>query len=179
VNVTSRSLAFEGFGPAVETALRSWGIDPGLIELEVSDLGSLEAEGPAKRAVEVLSAIGVRFAVDDVKTVSLAVSRIGSVPVATLKLDRSFVHLVGEDPDTAALVAAIVTLCLGHGVTCVAEGVETESQARSLVSLRCQFAQGFLFSPPLLASDIERMLASTPPQVTGEEPSQPPSPPVL
>jgi diguanylate cyclase (GGDEF)-like protein len=164
VNVASRSLAFDGFVPAVESALRSWRVDPGLIELEVSDLGALEADGPARRSVDRLVTIGVRFAVDDVKTVSVASSRIGSVPISTLKLDRSFVHLVGEDPETAALVAAIVSLTSSHGIRCIAEGVETQAQARSLLSQGCVYAQGFLFSPPLLPSDVEQMLVGGDPR---------------
>jgi EAL domain-containing protein (putative c-di-GMP-specific phosphodiesterase class I) len=158
VNVASRSLAFEGFAASVENALRSWNVDPALIELEVSDLGALEAEGPARRSVDRLAAVGIRFAVDDVKTVSVASSRIGSVPISTLKLDRSFVHLIGEDTETAALVAAIVSLSSRHGIRCVAEGVETQQQTRSLVEQGCHFGQGFLFSPPLLPSDVEQML---------------------
>lgn len=177
VNVASRSLAFGGFAPAVETALDAWKVDPGSIELEVSDLGAFEADGPAQLTVDRLAAIGVHFAVDDVKTVSVASSRIGSVQIQTLKLDRSFVQLVGDDADTAALVAAIVSLCLRHDITCVAEGVETQSQARSLVSQRCQFGQGFLFSPPLLASDILQMLVGAPGSNGPEQRPEAPVPP--
>jgi EAL domain-containing protein (putative c-di-GMP-specific phosphodiesterase class I) len=164
VNVASRSLAFDGFVPAVESALRSWRVDPGLIELEVSDLGALEADGPARRSVDRLVAIGIHFAVDDVKTVSVASSRIGSVPISTLKLDRSFVHLAGEDTETAALVAAIVSLTSSHGIRCIAEGVEAQAQARSLLAQGCVYAQGFLFSPPLLPSDVEQMLTGGDPR---------------
>ena len=78
-----------------------------------------------------------------------------------MKLDRSFVHLLGEDEETAALVAAIVTLTSSHGIRCVAEGVETEQQARTLLDQGCRFGQGFLFSPPLLPSDVEQMLMGT------------------
>jgi EAL domain-containing protein (putative c-di-GMP-specific phosphodiesterase class I) len=129
-----------------------------MIELEVSDLGALDAEGPAGRSVDQLVAVGVHFAVDDVGTASVASSRIGSVPVSTLKLDRSFVQLLGEDEETAALVAAIVTLTDRQGIRCVAEGVETQQQARALLAQGCRFGQGFLFSPPLLPSDVEQML---------------------
>jgi EAL domain-containing protein (putative c-di-GMP-specific phosphodiesterase class I) len=129
-----------------------------MIELEVPDLGTLDAEGPARRSVDQLVAVGVHFAVDDVGTASAASSRLGSVPVSTLKLDRSFVQLLGEDDETAALVAAIVTLTERQGIRVVAEGVETQQQARTLLAQGCRFGQGFLFSPPLLPSDIEQML---------------------
>jgi EAL domain-containing protein (putative c-di-GMP-specific phosphodiesterase class I) len=177
VNVASRSLAFDGFAAAVESAVRSWRIDPDLIELEVPDLGELEPDGPARRTVDRLVAIGIRFAVDDVRTVSVASSRIGSVPISTLKLDRSFVHQVGEDTETAALVAAIVSLSLRHGIRCVAEGVETQQQTRSLVEQGCFFAQGFLFSPPLLPSDVEQMLVGPGPRSGESGGSGRPAPP--
>jgi diguanylate cyclase (GGDEF)-like protein len=158
VNVAARSLAVEGFAASIENAIRAWGIDPAMIELEVPDLGTLDAEGPARRSVDQLVAVGVHFAVDDVGTASAASSRLGSVPVSTLKLDRSFVQLLGEDDETAALVAAIVTLTERQGIRVVAEGVETQQQARTLLAQGCRFGQGFLFSPPLLPSDIEQML---------------------
>ncbi len=79
-----------------------------MIELEVSDLGALESEGPARRRSSTCSRSGVHFAVDDVGTASVAISRIGSVPISTLKLDSSFVQLLGDDEETAALVGAIV-----------------------------------------------------------------------
>ena len=88
-----------------------------------------------------------------------------SVPVSTLKLDRSFVQLLGEDEETAALVAAIVTLTSRHGIRCVAEGVETQQQARTLARSGCLFGQGFLFSPPLLPSDVEQMLVGPGPRL--------------
>jgi len=158
VNVTARSLAFEGFAETVESALRASGVDPAALELEVSEPSALEADGPARRAVDALVAIGVHLAVCDVGAASAASSRIGSLPVSTLKLDRSFVQLVGDDEQTAALVAAIVTVTARRGIRCVAEGVETQEQARSLLQQGCRYGQGFLFSPPLLASDLAQMI---------------------
>jgi EAL domain-containing protein (putative c-di-GMP-specific phosphodiesterase class I) len=179
VHVSSRSLGHEGFAAVVESALRTWRVDPALIELEVSDLGTLEPESQARHSVDQLVSYGVRFAVDDVATASAASGRSDSVPISTLKLDRSFVHLVGGDPETAALVAAIVSLSVRHGIRCVARGVETQAQARSLLAQGCHFAQGFLFSPPLLASDVEQMLVGTPPsrgeEVASERPLPAPS----
>jgi EAL domain-containing protein (putative c-di-GMP-specific phosphodiesterase class I) len=101
--------------------------------------------------------------VDDVGTASVAFSRIGSIPVSTLKLDRTFVQLLGEDEEAAALVGAIVTLTNRQGIRCVAEGVETQQQARTLLGQGCRFGQGYLFSPPLLPSDVEHMLVGPQP----------------
>jgi diguanylate cyclase (GGDEF)-like protein len=159
VNVSARSLASEGFGEAVESALHAWRVAPAVLELEVSEPSALEADGPARRAVDALVALGVHVAVCDVGAASAASSRIGSLPVSTLKLDRSFVQLVGDDEQTAALVAAIVAVTSRRGIRCVAEGVETQEQARSLLRQGCRYGQGFLFSPPLLAGDVAQMIS--------------------
>jgi len=66
--------------------------------------------------------------------------------------------LLGEDEESEALVSAIVTLAIRHGIECIAEGVETEQQAKMLLAHGCRLGQGFLFSPPLLPSDVEQML---------------------
>lgn len=158
VSVSGRSLAFDGFAESVQSAIRSWLVQPGTLELEVSEFAAIEAEGPARRAVDQLVSAGVSFAVEDVGAASAAPSRLGTIPVSTLKLDSSFVQQLGEDDETRTLVSAIVSITARHGITCVAEGVETEQQARALIAQGCWFGQGFLFSPPLLASDVEQML---------------------
>jgi diguanylate cyclase (GGDEF)-like protein len=160
VNVAPNSLTSEVFSRSVETSLAASSIDPGRLELEVTDLNSLESDGRARQSVEHLLEVGIHFAVDDVGAASLAISRIGSVPISTLKLDGSFVHLLDDDEDAAALVGAIVGLTSRHGIRCVAEGVETQTQARALLDKGCHLGQGFLFSPPLLPGDVEQMLQS-------------------
>jgi diguanylate cyclase (GGDEF)-like protein len=174
VNVAASSLTSDGFSASLEAALSTYGVEPSLIELEVADMGALESEGPARTYVDRLLSMGVHFAVDDVGAASLAFSRIGSVPIASLKLDGSFVHLLDDDEDAANLVGAVVALTSRHGIRCVAEGVETEREARSLLEKGCHIGQGFLFSPPLLPSDVEQMLASgsePPARETGQAPT--------
>ncbi|MFZ0664887.1 MAG: EAL domain-containing protein [Acidimicrobiales bacterium] len=158
VNVTARSLASTTFLESVESAIQTWKIKSGTLELELSNLASLETDSPSRRGINRLAAHGLRFAVDDVGTASAASSGIDAIPVSTLKLESSFVQTVSEDEETAALVSAIVALTSRHGIACVAEGVETQAQARSLLNQGCYLAQGFLFSPPLLPSDVEQVL---------------------
>jgi diguanylate cyclase (GGDEF)-like protein len=160
VNVAASSLTSEAFSRSVETALQASRVDPAMLELEVTDLSALESDGPARQSVEHLLSVGIRFAVDDVGSASLAFSRIGSIPISTLKLDSSFVHLLDDDDDAATLVGAIVGLTSRHGIRCVAEGVETQQQARALLEKGCRLGQGFLFSPPLLPGDVDQMLRS-------------------
>ena len=86
-------------------------------------------------------------------------NRIGSFPVSTLKIDQSFVQVLGPDGDNNALVSAIISMADRLGLDCVAEGVETSLQSRVLLQRGCTTAQGYFFSPPLPADDVERMMA--------------------
>jgi len=83
------------------------------------------------------------------------------LPVQTLKIDRTFVAAMGEDPSTATLVATIVSLAHALKLNVVAEGVESEEQARTLLSLRCDQMQGYLISKPLSFDDMTNYLRAS------------------
>jgi EAL domain-containing protein (putative c-di-GMP-specific phosphodiesterase class I) len=147
----------------IDRALEETGIDPSLLELEITERVVLDKTGPAKANIERLRRLGVRFTIDDFGTANSSLSRIGSFPVSTLKIDQSFVQVLGPDGDNNSLVAAIVSMADRLGLDCVAEGVETSLQSRLLLQRGCNTAQGYFFSPPLPAEDIERMLAGMSP----------------
>ena len=119
----------------------------------------LDSSGPAKENIERLRRLGVRFTIDDFGTGNSSLNRIGSFPVSTLKIDQSFVQVLGPDGDNNALVSAIISMADRLGLDCVAEGVETSAQSRVLLQRGCTTAQGYFFSPPLPAGDIEKMMA--------------------
>ena len=162
VNVSSRDLASDDFVMAVEHALTDTGIDPSLLELEITERVVMDEIGVMGRNVERLQALGVRFSIDDFGTGNSALSRIGTFPVSTLKIDQSFVQVLGPEEESSALITAIINLAQSLGVDCVAEGVETSHQSRVLLQRGCTTAQGFFFSPPLLPNDVERMLRTSP-----------------
>ncbi len=163
VNLASRDLSNPDLFANIDRALEETGIDPSLLELEITERVVLDKTGPAKANIERLRRLGVRFTIDDFGTGNSSLSRIGSFPVSTLKIDQSFVQVLGPDGDNNSLVAAIISMADRLGLDCVAEGVETSLQSRVLLQRGCNTAQGYFFSPPLPAEDIERMMASISP----------------
>ena len=158
VNVASRDLADPSLLESVQKTLADTGVDPTSIELEITERVVLDTSGMARANVEGLRSLGVRFSIDDFGAGRSALDRIGSFPVSTLKIDRSFVQVLGPEGESSGLVSAIVTMAQRLGLDCMAEGVETSHQSRVLLQRGCTTAQGFFFSPPLLPNDVERML---------------------
>ncbi len=115
----------------------------------------LDKAGPARATIERLRRLGVRFTIDDFGTGNSSLNRIGAFPVSTLKIDQSFVQVLGPDADNNSLVSAIISMAARLGLDCVAEGVETSVQSRVLLQRGCTTAQGYFFSPPLPAKDID------------------------
>ncbi|MGD0393223.1 MAG: EAL domain-containing protein [Acidimicrobiales bacterium] len=159
VNLASRDLSNPSLFENIDRTLEETGIDPSLLELEITERVVLDSSGPAKENIERLRRLGVRFTIDDFGTGNSSLNRIGSFPVSTLKIDQSFVQVLGQDGDNSALVSAIISMAERLGLECVAEGVETLQQSRVLLQRGCTTAQGYFFSPPLPAGDIEKMMA--------------------
>ena len=167
VNLASRDLSSPDLFEGIRQTLEETGIDPGSLDLEITERVVLDSSGPARDNIERLRRLGVRFTVDDFGLGNSSLSRIGSFPVSTLKIDRSFVQVLGPDGENNALVSAIISMADRLGLDCMAEGVETTLQSRILFQRGCTTAQGYFFSPPLPPSEIERLLAEGP---SGEEP---------
>ena len=159
VNLASRDLSNPELFDNIHRALMETGIDPTLLELEITERVVLDTIGPARATIERLRRLGVRFTIDDFGTGNSSLNRIGAFPVSTLKIDQSFVQVLGPDADNNSLVSAIISMAARLGLDCVAEGVETSVQSRVLLQRGCTTAQGYFFSPPLPAKDIETMMA--------------------
>ena len=110
---------------------------------------------------------GVRFSIDDFSTTGSTFDRVAAFPVTTLKIDRSFVQILGPSDELNALVSAIVAMTERLGLDCVAEGVETSARAGSCSSGAAPSAQGYFFSPPLFPADVERMMRGGDPRADG------------
>jgi diguanylate cyclase (GGDEF)-like protein len=158
VNLASRDLADPDLFANVERTLEATGLDPTHLELEITERVVLDRTGPAKENVERLRRLGVRFSIDDFGTGNSSLDRIGSFPVSTLKIDQTFVQVLGPDGDNNALVSAIISMADRLGLACVAEGVETSLQSRMLLQRGCTTAQGYFFSPPLPPDEIEALM---------------------
>jgi len=158
VNMASRDLASPTLVTTVARALDDAALDPELLEFEITGRIILDEEGSAQDNINALKAMGVRFSIADFGSASSSVNRIGTFPVSTLKIDRSFVQVLGPEDNSGALVSAIITMAQRLGLHCVAEGVETSQQGRILLQRGCAIAQGFFVSPPLYPTDMERLL---------------------
>jgi EAL domain-containing protein (putative c-di-GMP-specific phosphodiesterase class I) len=107
-----------------------------------------------------LRALGIRIAMDDFGTGYSSLTYLQSFPFDKIKIDRSFVKNITEDASSLNIVRAVAALANGMGMTATAEGVETAEQLRSIASEGCTEMQGFLFSRPLPAAEIERQFLS-------------------
>ncbi|MFG1607606.1 putative bifunctional diguanylate cyclase/phosphodiesterase [Actinoplanes sp. NPDC049265] len=166
VNVSPRQLREHDFGAKVLDALRSSGLPPSALILEITE-GVLVASGQVtEQAIGHLSMLrsrGVRVAIDDFGTGYSSLAYLRDLPIDHIKIDRSFMPASSEPADLAAgtLVKAIIDLAGGLGLGTIAEGVETAEQVELLRSLGCERAQGFYFARPVPESEAAAMLAAT------------------
>ena len=131
---------------AVRDALDDSGLPPTRLELEITETLLLDKSDYVLATLHALRALGVRISMDDFGTGYSSLSYLRSFPFDKIKIDRSFVHDIGENADSRAIVRAIVSLGSSLGITITAEGVETENDLAYLRAEGCTEGQGFLFS---------------------------------
>ena len=165
VNLSARQLAHPSLVADVAAILAETGVDPASVCLEITETAVLDDVDLAVERLSALKALGVRLAIDDFGTGYSSLSQLGRFPVDVLKIDRSFVQAMGESgshPRGRGMVAAVITLAGAMDMVPVAEGVERAEQAEVLHALGCPSAQGYLFSAPRDADEIERMILGGP-----------------
>ncbi len=154
VNVSRCQLERGDLATEVERVLAETGLEPSLLELELSERGALRTDPVVLGQIRRLKALGVRIVVDDFGTGQSAIAYLKQFPLDTLKIDRSFVmNTVGEGDD-ATIVSAMVAMAHRLGLDVVAEGVETEPQLARMQEFGCEAIQGFLFSRPVPPADF-------------------------
>lgn len=142
----------------VQEALAASGLKPDRLELEITESLLLESSADRLALLHQLRALGVRVALDDFGTGYSSLSYLRSFPFDKIKIDRSFIREVDVNRESATIVAAIVGLGHGLGMTTVAEGVETSQQLCAVRDLGCEKVQGYLFSRPRPASEVPGLL---------------------
>ncbi len=160
VNVSALQFAQADFTANVIAALASANLDPSLLELELTEsLLMRNMEDTAAKLREIRS-LGVGIAIDDFGTGYSSLSYLQRLPIDTLKIDRSFVQEVKEMPrdNEMAIIRAIASLGKTLHMRVIAEGVETQVHKTFLLSIGCDGLQGYLFSPPRPAAQIEHLL---------------------
>jgi diguanylate cyclase (GGDEF)-like protein len=158
VNVSALQLRRKSFVQDVRDALGAIGADGGGVDLEITESLLMSDVDESIRKLRELREMGLRMALDDFGTGYSSLAYLSRLPVDTLKIDRSFVQGVTEHADHTAIISAIISLAQALRLKVVAEGVETEQQAQLLRLLRCDQAQGFLFSRPLPPEQLETLL---------------------
>ena len=149
VNLSSRQFRSEALCDAVSEALRSSGLAPQLLELELTESLLIENVEHAMGVMGQLKAIGTIISIDDFGTGYSSLGYLKRFPIDSLKIDRSFVRDIATSPKDAAIVKAISALARSLGIGLIAEGVEEPWQVEFLRGRHCTELQGFLFSRPL------------------------------
>ena len=155
VNVSPIQLRQRDFVRDVEHAIMK-GIAPVGIDLEITESLIMQDIHATIEKLILLRKLGVQVAIDDFGTGYSSLSYLAKLPVQTLKIDRSFVIAMLEDPNTTTLVHTMITLAHSFQLKVVAEGVESEDQANMLRLLGCDQMQGYLFSKPV---PVEALIA--------------------
>lgn len=149
VNLSGRQLSQTDMVEQVMQALRQSGLKPQHLILEITESVVMENPESSIAMFERLKALGIQINIDDFGTGYSSLAYLQKFPVDTMKIDRSFISRIGQDPENAEIVRTIVALAHGLNIKVTAEGIETEEQLEKLASLSCENAQGYLFSKPL------------------------------
>jgi diguanylate cyclase (GGDEF)-like protein len=155
VNLSGKQLSQSDLIERVEEILSESGIEPWQLKLEITETVVMENAELAAVTLARLRSLGVRLGIDDFGTGYSSLSYLNRFPVDTLKIDRSFITRMKEGDENVEIVKTILTLAGNLGMQVVAEGVETEDQLQQLKLLKCHYAQGYLFSKPLPATDAD------------------------
>jgi len=158
VNVSGRQIGNDHVVDKVAAALKNSGLAPQLLEVEVTESVVMQDAARAISTLNALKDMGVTLAIDDFGTGYSSLSYLKRFPVNKLKIDKSFVDGMVDDPDDAAIVMAIIAMAQSLRHTVIAEGVETEAQAERLRAYGCDEMQGYLFSRPLPADQFVELL---------------------
>jgi Amt family ammonium transporter len=154
VNLSPRQVARSDIAATVARILRSTGLEPGLLTIEVAESTLLQDEEAASRVLRDLKAIGVSLVLDDFGAGYHSIRNLKRLTIDGLKLDRSFVGGLGEDTEDGAIISAVLSMARALEVGVTAEGVETPEQLSWLRSHGCEFAQGFLLARPAWADEV-------------------------
>ncbi len=160
VNVSARQFQQPDFHKRVAEVLRKHGVDPSLIEIELTEGLVMEDIDSAKRELAQLKKIGLRISIDDFGTGYSCLSYLRRFPIDVLKIDKSFVQEIGGSRDGESIIDAIISLAKSLRLETVAEGVETAAQLHYLLDHGCHVVQGFLFGKPMEMHLIEPLLSA-------------------
>ncbi|MBK6764625.1 MAG: EAL domain-containing protein [Micrococcales bacterium] len=155
INVSPRQLSDASLPATVDSLLKTHGVAPADVTLEVTESSVVDAVGNTLNVLRELRDSGLHIAIDDFGTGYSSLSSLRHMPADIVKIDRSFVSGLGGQDSDEAIVRAVLAMAHATDRIVVAEGVETQQQAARLTELGCDQVQGFLFSPPVPAMDFD------------------------
>jgi len=158
VNLSAKQFHQQNIAAIVMRALQDHGVDPRLLELEITESTAMRNAEATGTTLRNLKALGVRIAIDDFGTGYSSLSYLKRFPIDSLKIDRSFVTELPGNQDDATIAQAIITMAHALRLKVIAEGVETEAQLEFLTANGCDEIQGYYFSRPLPAEQCTHLL---------------------
>lgn len=158
VNLSLKQLRQANFIPRCREIMRRHCVDPGSLELEITETTLMEDPSRTVKALDELHALGLHLAIDDFGTGYSSLSALQYFPISTLKIDQSFVRDIVQNADDATIVSTIVNMGNSLKLDVVAEGVESEAQLNFLQTMDCHFVQGLLFGDPMSADNFLELL---------------------
>jgi EAL domain-containing protein (putative c-di-GMP-specific phosphodiesterase class I) len=158
-NVAPQQIQDESLVPQLLAIMKQHGVPPTRMDVELTETALVNDTARARSVILALKGAGMTVTLDDFGTGYSSLSYLAEMTFDKIKIDRSFVRTLHQRPESAKIVQAIVGLSRSLGVHTVAEGVETEEQARALEKLGCNYAQGYLFGRAVRAQDLADRVA--------------------
>ncbi|HEX4436974.1 MAG TPA: EAL domain-containing protein [Solirubrobacteraceae bacterium] len=160
VNVSARQLDSDEFIGVVESTLAATGLDPRALTLEITETALMRNADETARRLRAIKQLGVRIAIDDFGTGYSSLSHLQRFPVDALKIDRSFLSQLAENPEGETLIRTLVQLGKALSIETLAEGIERRGELALLQEENCDSGQGYLFARPLDVEDAAEFLRS-------------------
>ncbi|MGL3608409.1 putative bifunctional diguanylate cyclase/phosphodiesterase [Rhizobium sp. G187] len=157
-NLSAQDLAECQFIMSLVSEVRDRGVDPARVEFEITETAVIKDVGASRSVLQELSAAGFKIALDDFGSGYSSFEYLDQLPLNKVKIDKSFVRKVSDNPTCREIVAAIIALCDKLELKCVLEGVETDEQMQTLAPLKPQMIQGYLFGRPISQRDVLALL---------------------
>lgn len=158
INIAAAQLVTPDFGKTVSNALAAEGLGPEAIELEISESILFDNNEEHLAGIAKLRELGLKLAIDDFGTGDSSLPYLHKLPIDKLKIERCFIGQFAAHADNAKIADAIISLAHSLGLNVLAEGVETADQLAFLKALGCDSYQGFVFSRPIPAMQLEKLL---------------------
>lgn len=177
VNVSGRQIRRGVLAEQVQQALQRTGADARRLQIEITEHTLVEDVDTNVQVLSSLRERGMAVAVDDFGTGLSSLAYLKRLPIDKFKIDRSFVKELPHEAGDAAIVTAVVSMARALGLQVVAEGVENEAQRELLTRLGCDHGQGYLFSRPVPAAQLQALLPKSGRAAASTPPPQPPQPP--